>query len=85
MNPRTYDILKYIGRFVIPAVTAFWLSISKIWSLPYGVEIGATLAAFGVLWNAVLQVNSNNYEKELVKDLRDDVDRSDNAPIHKED
>lgn len=61
MSNKVYDVLKYIGRFVIPALTALWLTVGKVWNLPLTEEIGATIAAIGVFWNAVLQVQSNGY------------------------
>ena len=61
MSNRTYDILKYIAQIALPAITALWLSLSKIWGLPFGEEIGATLAAIDLCLGALLKISSNNY------------------------
>ena len=54
MNDKTYKILAWIGRIVLPALSVFYATVSKIWDLPYGMEIPATITAFDVLWNALL-------------------------------
>ena len=49
MSNKTYDILKWIATVGLPALTAFWLTIGQIWSIPYTEPIGATLAAITTL------------------------------------
>ena len=48
MSNKLYDVLKAIGRYV----------------LPYGTEISATIMAVDVFLNAVLGISSYNYNKE---------------------
>lgn len=60
---KTYDILKWIALTAIPALEIFWLTIGKIWGIPLTVEIGATIAALGVLLGALLGVSNINYKK----------------------
>lgn len=63
MNENLYNILKVIGRLVLPLGT-FIAAICQIWGLPYGDKITATLAALAALINAVLGVVSVNYWQE---------------------
>ena len=58
---RTYDILAYIGRIVLPALATLELTLSEIWKLPYGAQIGATISAIALFLNAILKISSNNY------------------------
>lgn len=60
-NNITYDILKKVALRYMPAVITLWLTISKIWNLPYGVEIGATLGAVNLCLGECLGVSSSNY------------------------
>lgn len=79
MNARTYDILKYIGRIVLPACATLYGTLAGVWGLPYGEAIVATISAVALFLNALLQISNNNYEKDLAVALREDDDRSDNA------
>ena len=64
----TYDKLKYIALIALPALQVFWLTIGKIWSLPYTVEIGATIGAVALLLGTLLGVSSKNYLAEKEQD-----------------
>lgn len=61
MNNKTYDILKRIGRYVLPAVATCVASIFKIWGIPYGAEISATIMAIDTLWNVCLGISSAKF------------------------
>lgn len=65
MSNKTYDILKWIATVGLPALTAFWLTIGQIWSIPYTEPIGATLAAITTLACALLGFSSIQYAKKL--------------------
>ena len=64
ISDRVYDILKWIGLALCPALEVFVLTVGKIWYLPYYAEIGATIAAVGVFIAAVIGITSSNYYAE---------------------
>lgn len=64
LSNKTYDMLKYIALVALPAVETLWLTLGKIWSFPYVIEIGATIAAIDVFLGALLKVSTDNYNKE---------------------
>lgn len=64
MSNNTYDILKKIALIILPALATLWLTIGKIWGLPYTTEIGATITAVAVFLGACLEVSSKNYWQE---------------------
>lgn len=64
LSNKTYDALKYIALVALPAVETLWLTLGKIWSFPYVIEIGATIAAIDVFLGALLKVSTDNYNKE---------------------
>lgn len=80
LSNSTYETLKYFAQIVLPASEALWLALAKIWGLPYGVEIGATIAAVDLFLGALLKVSTNKYEIENLDIERHDDDRSDDAP-----
>ena len=61
MSNNTYDRLKWFALIFVPAFETFILTIGKIWAIPYYLEIGATVAAFGVFLGALLGVSCYNY------------------------
>ena len=61
MSNKTYDTLKYIAQIVLPALAALWLAIAKIWNLPFGAEIGATISAIDLFIGAILKISSDGY------------------------
>jgi hypothetical protein len=64
LSNNTYDILKKIALYVLPAIATLVIAICKIWGLPYGAEIGATITAIDTALGTILQISSNNYSKE---------------------
>lgn len=64
MSNETYDLLKKIALYFLPALATLWLTIGKIWGIPYTTEIGATLTAIDVFIGACLGISSKNYYNE---------------------
>lgn len=65
MSNETYDLLKKIALIVLPALATLWLTLGKIWGLPYTEEIGATITAIDVFLGAVLGVSSARYNRMI--------------------
>lgn len=59
-----YDLLKKIALLWLPALATLWITLSKIWGLPYGTEIGATITALDTFLGACLGISSHNYYAE---------------------
>ncbi len=64
MTNNLYDILKKVALIILPALATLWLTLGKIWGLPYTTEIGATITAIGVFIGACLEISSKNYWTE---------------------
>lgn len=60
---KTYDILKEIALTILPAMAVFYTACSKIWGLPYGAEIPATIMAVDALLGACLHISNAEYKK----------------------
>lgn len=60
---KVYDVLKWIALICLPALATFYGVISKIWGLPYGVEIVSTITAVATLIGALIGVSTVNYRK----------------------
>lgn len=68
LSNRTYDILAWIGRIVLPALSVLYATLGKIWGLPFTEQIPLTITALDVFLNALLGISSNNYYKENAKE-----------------
>lgn len=69
MKNSTYDLLKKIALYILPALATLWLTLGKIWNFPYTTEIGATITAIDVFLGACLGISSNNYYKDKDNEL----------------
>lgn len=70
---KVYDRLKWIAQYFLPGLATFWLALAKIWSFPYGVEIGATISAADIFLGVLLGISSANYggEGSMIVDSTD--------------
>lgn len=68
MNNETYDLLKYIAMYILPALATLVSALGKIWGVPYYVEISATLMALDTFMGVCLGISSNSYYNEVEED-----------------
>ena len=64
MSNSVYDILKYVAQIVLPALATLYFALAKIWNFPYGAEIVGTISAIDAFLGALLQISTNQYNKE---------------------
>lgn len=65
MKNETYDLLKKVALYILPAIATLWLTLGKIWNLPYTAEIGATITAIDVFLGACLGISTKHYNEIL--------------------
>ena len=63
LSNKTYDILAFIGRVVLPALSVLYATLGEIWGLPFTKEIPLTITAIDLFLNTLLGISSNNYYK----------------------
>ena len=64
MSNKTYDTLKYIALYVLPALATLILTLGNIWGIPYAEAIAATITAIDTFLGAILGISSKEYAKE---------------------
>lgn len=64
LSDKVYNILKWICLIALPAIAVFYFAISKIWGLPYGTEITATINAVAVLIGSLIGISQHNISKD---------------------
>ena len=62
-DDKTFDILKTIQRYILPALGTLYLALSQIWGFPYGEEIVGTITAVDAFMAALLGISTANYNK----------------------
>lgn len=63
LSNQTYDVLAFIGRVVLPALSVLYATLGEIWHLPFTKEIPLTITAIDLFLNSLLGISSNNYYK----------------------
>ena len=64
LSDKVYNVLKWICLIALPAIAVFYFTISKIWGLPFGAEIPATINAVAVLIGALIGISQHNINKD---------------------
>lgn len=61
MNNKTYDTLKYIALYVLPALATLILTLGGIWGFPYAEAIAATITAVDTFLGALIGISAKKY------------------------
>ena len=78
MSNRTYDILAYIQRIVLPAVATLIATLGQIWNWTWPVEqVVLTITAIDTFMGIILRISSNNYYELQNLDVPDDMEEED--------
>lgn len=65
MKNATYDRIKAWVIKYLPRIGVFYFTISKIWKLPYGAEVEATVLALCTLLGIAMIESSKTYYDEV--------------------
>ena len=63
MKNSTYDILKDIALYVLPALATLIITLGGIWNFQYAEAIAGTITAIDTFLGAILKISSNMYHK----------------------
>ena len=64
MSNKVYDVLKFIAQILLPALGTLYFALAKIWGFPYAAEIVGTISAVDAFLGALLQISTNQYNKD---------------------
>lgn len=73
LNGKTYDILKWVAMYLLPALGTLYFALSGIWGLPYGEQIVGTITAFDTFLAVILGLSKGGYDGDGALE----IDRSD--------
>lgn len=63
MSNKTYDILKWVTQYMLPAIGTLYFALAGIWGFPYGEQIVGTITAVDTFLGVVLGISSAQYNK----------------------
>ena len=65
---KTYDILKWIAQYLLPACSVLYFALASIWDFPYSEQVVGTFAALDTFLGVVLGISNAQYKKTLKSD-----------------
>lgn len=63
ISNKTYDILKWIAQYLLPATGTLYFALAGIWGFPYGEEVVGTITAVDTFLGVLLGISSTQYKK----------------------
>ena len=64
LSNKTYDVLKWIAMYLLPALGTLYFALAGIWSFPYGEEVVGTITAVDTFLGVLLGISTAQYKKE---------------------
>lgn len=63
LNDKTYDTLKWIATYLLPAAGTLYFALAGIWGLPYGEQVVGTITAVDAFLGFILGISTAQYNK----------------------
>lgn len=67
MNNKTYDCLKWIAQYLLPAIGTLYFALAGIWNFPYGEQVVGTITAVDTFLGVILGISTVQYNKQQNK------------------
>lgn len=64
LNDKVYNVLKWVCLIALPALAVLYFTLAKIWNLPYGAEITATINAIALFIGSLIGISQATIRKE---------------------
>lgn len=64
LSNKTYDFLKWVAQFLLPAIGTLYFALAGIWGFPYGEQVVGTLTAVDTFLGVILGISTAQYKKE---------------------
>lgn len=63
LNDKTYNTLKWIAMYLLPAAGTLYFAFAGIWGLPYGEQVVGTITAVDTFLGVILGISTAQYNK----------------------
>ena len=68
LSNKTYDVLKWVAMYLLPAIGTLYFALAGIWGFPYGEEIVGTITAVDTFLGVILGISNAQYKKENIEE-----------------
>jgi hypothetical protein len=65
ISNKTYDILKWVALYLLPALGTLYFAIASIWGLPAGDKVVGTITALDTFLGVILGISTSQYKKQV--------------------
>ena len=79
LSDKLYNVLKWVGLIVLPAIATLVKAVFPVWNLPYADAIATTCTALGVFVGTLIGVSQANMKPELDAEEEAVVEFADNT------
>lgn len=63
MSNKTYDALKWVAMYLLPAAGTLYFALAGIWGLPCGEKVVGTITAVDTFLGVILGISTSQYNK----------------------
>ena len=63
MSNKTYDVLKCVAMYLLPAAGTLYFALADIWGLPFGEQVVGTITAIDTFLGVILGISTSQYNK----------------------
>lgn len=63
MSNKTYDTLKWIAMYLLPALGTLYFAIAGIWNFPLREQVVGTITAVDTFLGVILGISTSQYNK----------------------
>lgn len=64
LSNKTYDALKWIAQYLLPALGTLYFALAGIWNFPYGEQVVGTITAVDTFLGVILGISTAQYNKQ---------------------
>lgn len=63
MSNKTYDRLKWLAMYFLPALGTLYFALAGVWGLPYREQLVGTITAIDTFLGVILGISKAKYNK----------------------
>ena len=71
MSNDTYDLLKWIAMYLLPALGTLYFALANTWGLPYAEQVVGSITALDTFIGVILGISTNGYNANKKVNDRD--------------
>ena len=62
MTDRTYNFLRWVSQYWLPAAGTLYFALASIWHLPFGEEVVGSISAITIFVGVVIGIGNRSYK-----------------------